>query len=91
MSKAVPIRLKSKDPAQAFVEAGEEPRARDYRVAETLTATATGQGGAPDKADIVRITLDLPKSLHRKLKIHVAGEGITIADYLRSLLTEKLP
>jgi predicted DNA binding CopG/RHH family protein len=89
MSKAVPIRLKPKDAAQAFVEAGEEPRARDYRVAETLTAT--GQGGAPDKSDIVRITLDLPKSLHRKLKIHVAGEGITIADYLRSLLTEKLP
>lgn len=31
MSKSVPIRLKPKDAAQAFVEAGEEPRASDFR------------------------------------------------------------
>lgn len=80
MSKSIPIRLKPKDPAQAFVEAGEEPRASDLR-------TPTKQA---DKGEIVRITLDLPKALHRKLKIHVAGEGITIADYLRELLSKNL-
>ncbi len=77
MSKTVPLRLKPKDTAQAFVEAGEEPRARDLRP-------------KPDKGEVVRITLDLPKAMHRQLKIHVAGEGITIADYLRDLLAEKL-
>ncbi|RCK38851.1 hypothetical protein TH19_03365 [Thalassospira profundimaris] len=40
--------------------------------------------------ETVRITLDLTKSVHRKLKIHVANEGITIAEYLRSLLEERL-
>lgn len=82
MSKSVPIRLKPKDAAQAFVEAGEEPRASDFR---KPVKTA-----APDKGEIVRITLDLPKSLHRKLKIHVAGEGVTIADYLRDMLNDRL-
>lgn len=77
MTKTIPIRLKPRDAAQAFVEAGEEPRARDFRA-------------KPDKGEIVRITLDLPKPLHRQLKLHVAGEGITIADYLRDLLTEEL-
>ena len=81
MSKSVPIRLKPKEAAQAFVEAGEEPRASDLRSAPKAPA---------DKADIVRITLDLPKSQHRRLKIHVAGEGVTIADYLRDLLDSNL-
>ena len=80
MSKTIPIRLKPANAAQAFVEAGEEPRASDYRKPVK----------AADKGEIVRITLDLPKSLHRKLKIHVAGEGVTIADYLRDMLNDRL-
>lgn len=80
MSKSIPIRLKPKDAAQAFVEAGEEPRASDFRPPASNA----------EKGQIVRITIDLPRSLHRKLKIHVAGEGLTIADYLRDLLNERL-
>lgn len=82
MSKSVPIKLKTKDAAQAFVEAGEEPRASDLRSVAKAAAL---------KADMVRITLDLPKDQHRRLKVHVAGEGITIADYLRNMLNERLP
>lgn len=77
MTKSIPIRLKPKEAVQSFVEAGEEPRARELRA-------------KAEKGDMVRITLDLPKSLHRKLKIHVAGEGMTIADYMRSLLDNEL-
>lgn len=80
MSKSVPIKLKPKDAAQAFVEAGEEPRASDLRRMPNA-----------DKEETVRITLDLPKSLHRQLKIHVAGEGITISDYLRTMLVDNMP
>jgi hypothetical protein len=77
MSKSIPIRLKPRDAAQAFVEAGEETRASELR-------------STTDKNDIVRITLDLPRPLHRKLKMYVAGEEITIAEYLRNLLELKL-
>lgn len=82
MSKSVPIKLKPREAVQAFVEAGEEQRASDLRSSPKTPV---------EKADIVRITLDLPKATHRKLKIHVAGEGVTISDYLRTMLNEKLP
>jgi hypothetical protein len=77
MSKTIPIRLKPREAAQAFVEAGEETRASEFRP-------------KADKGEIVRITLDLPRPLHRKLKMHVAGEEITIAEYMRRLLEERL-
>ncbi len=89
MSKSVPIRLKPKQAIDAFVEAGEEPRA-----SELLRAPASAGRSAPapkpDKGEIVRITLDLPKATHRKLKMHVAGEGVTIAEFLRDLLDDRL-
>ena len=84
MSKNVPIRLKPKAEIDAFVEAGEEPRARE------LVEKPKAAAGKTEKGEMVRITLDLPKPLHRKLKMHVAGEGVTIADYLRNILDEKL-
>lgn len=83
MSKSVPIRLKPQGAFDAFVEAGEEPRASDLRKAKPAAPKA-------EKGEMIRITLDLPKSLHRKLKMHVAGEGMTIADYLRTMLDERL-
>lgn len=83
MSKSVPIRLKPQVAFDAFVEAGEEPRASDLLKGKAAMPK-------PDKGEMVRITLDLPKSVHRKLKMHVAGEGVTIADYLRAMLDERL-
>jgi len=85
MSKNVPIRLKPKAAIDAFVEAGEEPRASELLQEEGKPASTK-----VEKGEMVRITLDLPKPLHRKLKMHVAGEGVTIADYLRNLLDERL-
>lgn len=85
MSKNVPIRLKPKAAIDAFVEAGEEPRA-----SELIQNQAKAPAAKAEKEEMVRITLDLPKPLHRKLKMHVAGEGVTIADYLRDLLNERL-
>lgn len=82
MSKNVTISLKRKDQIQSFVEAGEEPRAKEL--------AGKSRAGAK-KEDMVRITLDLPQGVHRKLKIHVAGKGLTIADFLRDLLDTKLP
>ena len=82
MSKSVPIKLKPREAAQAFVEAGEEPRASELRSVQKAQA---------DKADMVLITLDLPKSRHRKRKLPVADEGVTIAAYLRTLLESSLP
>lgn len=77
MSKSIPIRLKPKNDVQAFVEAGEEPRARELRA-------------SAEKGETVRVTLDLPRGQYRKLKLHVADKETTIATYLRGLLDSDL-
>lgn len=38
----------------------------------------------------VRITVDLPESLHRALKIHLARHGVDGGSYVRALLVEAL-
>lgn len=43
-----------------------------------------------DKDEIVRITIDLPKDLHKKLKIHAVMNEITIRNYVVSLLQKSL-
>jgi plasmid stability protein len=37
-----------------------------------------------------RISVDLSNDLYRKLKIHCAMEGLTVADVVRKLLEERL-
>lgn len=50
---------------------------------------ATGSGGAPApsaREATRRLTLDLPESLHRAMKIKAATTGVTMLDEVRSLL-----
>ncbi|MGK0389194.1 MAG: hypothetical protein ACI94Y_001934 [Maribacter sp.] len=43
-----------------------------------------------DKDEIVRITIDLPKDLHKKLKIHAVMNEVTIRNYVVGLLQKSL-
>lgn len=43
-----------------------------------------------DKDEIVRITIDLPKELHKKLKIHAVMNEVTIRNYVVGLLQKSL-
>jgi hypothetical protein len=45
----------------------------------------------PDKEATVRITVDLPKSMHKSLSILAATTGKKKADIIRTLLMEVLP
>lgn len=38
-----------------------------------------------------RLTVDIPEDLHRRIKIHCAGEGVQISDVVRDLLIEQFP
>lgn len=42
-----------------------------------------------DKESMKRLTIDIPESLHRKIKLACAGRGTTIADEVRELLVQK--
>jgi predicted HicB family RNase H-like nuclease len=38
-----------------------------------------------------RLTLDIPASLHRRLKVGCAERGITVAELVREMLDERFP
>lgn len=38
-----------------------------------------------------RLTLDIPESLHRRIKAQCAMNGVKMVDVIRSLLEEKFP
>jgi hypothetical protein len=55
-----------------------------------VTEGAPGAGGEVPKEATVRITLDLPASMHRKLRLRVIEEGTDAQKFLRRLLDEVL-
>ncbi|HEY9859765.1 MAG TPA: CopG family transcriptional regulator [Candidatus Obscuribacterales bacterium] len=42
----------------------------------------------PKPEKMKRLTLDLPESLHKSIKLKATAEGVTMADLLRELLEE---
>ena len=43
------------------------------------------------KRSVVRLTIDVPEALHRRLRLYAAGDGRRLADIVRELLDANLP
>ncbi len=54
--------------------------------AETAVSAPLAEPPAAEKEATRRISVDLPISLHTKLKLHCVQNGILMADYVRDLL-----
>ena len=48
-----------------------------------------GQGASSEK--MKRLTIDVPESLHRRIKAQCATRGFQMADIIRGLLDEEFP
>lgn len=72
------------NPLDAFVEAGEEPRASDLRRALGDQPKTTAKG------ETTRLTLDISKDLHKRAKQRCLDLDQTLADYLRGLMESDL-
>ncbi|MCH9808467.1 MAG: hypothetical protein K0U74_12100 [Alphaproteobacteria bacterium] len=72
-----------------FKQPGELPKPADDWVG------APQQPAATKKPKVVgqtkRLTVDVPENLHRRIKVHCAGEGTQISDVVRDLLLEQFP
>jgi len=79
-----------------------KPTSKDAEAWVTSTDTEgegkkEGQGGATQgkkstrkkKVAMKRLTIDIPETLHKRLKIRAAREGRTMAEILRQILEEK--
>ena len=70
-------------------------RLRAVRSKGSPTKRSLGEGNAGIDGVLpierkVRITVDLPESMHRALKVHVANEGLDAQTFIRSLLEQAL-
>ena len=54
-------------------------------------AWVDNQRSATEPEPLKRLTIDLPESLHRRIKVQCAIEGTTIVDVVRGLLAERFP
>ena len=72
------------------VDIGTRPTARHAEPAPDANAWVANQ--EPSKPErIKRLTIDLPESLHRRIKIACVIEDVTIVEVVRELLTERFP
>jgi hypothetical protein len=70
-------------------------RMRAMRAHGSPTRRKVGEGNPAANGDVgierkVRITVDLPESLHRALRVRVANEGTDAQTLIRRLLTVEL-
>ena len=75
------------------VDIGTRPTTRESGPAPNPDAWVTNQEstgpGEPERRK--RLTIDLPESLHRRVKIACAMEDTTIVEVVRELLGERFP
>ncbi len=57
---------------------------------ETVTPSKPKVVPKPKQEETVRLTVDVPKSMHKKIKIKVAEKELKIQWYLRELITKDL-
>jgi predicted DNA binding CopG/RHH family protein len=76
MAKKVTITAKPSRPV------GDTEKAAEQWVASGNTESAEG---------MKRFTIDVPESLHRRIKMQCAAQGLKMADEIRSLLDKHFP
>ena len=71
---------------------GAEPAATDREGASVTALKAVEPAPAPEpKEKMSRFTIDVPESLHRRVKMQCAGRGKKMADVMRELLEREFP
>lgn len=67
------------------IQLGTRPVAKATPAADDWVKSRDGDGKEPMK----RLTIDVPESLHRAIKVACAGRGSKMADEVRELLNQK--
>ena len=62
---------------------------REVREARALRQTGRRPGMPGER--MKRFTIDVPESLHRRIKVECASRGVKMADYLRQTLENLFP
>lgn len=71
---------------------GAEPATTDREGGSVTPLKAVEVAPAPEpKERVARLTIDLPESLHRRVKMQCAGRGKKMVDVVREFLEREFP
>ena len=76
--------------SRKVVEIAATSRERGTAAADSLAADRWVKG-SPTDSDTVRLTIDIDRALHRRVRIHCAESGEKMADVVRAMLGERFP
>src|SRR3954465_11140872 len=77
--------------AARIANRGAEPPAPDREVGLVAPLKDTEAAPAAPKEKMSRFTIDVPESLHRRVKMQCAARGQKMADMMRDLLERDFP
>jgi hypothetical protein len=65
--------------------------AKAAKKADEWVAERDAQTPAPPSEPMKRFTIDVPVSLHTRIKVQCAGRGVKMADVIREMLEHEFP
>ena len=89
----VPLKKTSKDTEviNAQVEQLHQPPTEAAaKVPKASKSRSRSKPVAPEKEKLVRLTIDTPEQMHKRLKIRAIEKGISMRDYILQLLEKEL-
>ena len=75
---------------QPTVEPTVEPTAKSSKAPQASKNRSRSKPVAPEKEKLVRLTIDTPERMHKRLKIRAIEKGISMRDYILQLLEKEL-
>lgn len=98
LAAKIPLQKKTKDVKEvakkvAIIHKTEEPEQKAKAKKETVEKPVKPVKAKADRkkaVKLVRLTIDTPESMHRKLKIKAIEKGVSMRDYILQLLEKEL-
>jgi predicted DNA binding CopG/RHH family protein len=93
MSKTVSIgkRPSARPSVEAVDKWMESQASKAEETAGQVAPPATSTDPKADAPKMKRLTIDIPDSLHRRVKSRCGQDGLRMADVIRNLLEERFP
>ncbi len=95
LAAKIPLQKKAKDTKDvankvAIIHKEEESEQKAKLKKEIVEKPVKAKAERKKTAKLVRLTIDTPESMHRKLKIKAIEKGVSMRDYILQLLEKEL-
>lgn len=95
LGEKIPLQKKQKDLEEvekkvAIIHQEEQPKAKERTKEKASAKTVKTKVVSKKTEKLVRLTIDTPAAMHRKLKIRSIERGVSMRDYILELMHREL-